>query len=105
MTLNGERSKLYCDVPLQEIRIKPKGAIVRKIVIWWIKNNQNLYAVQFLDRDDQCILKAGYFHNSYLRKEIPLAEDERILGIISRQNNPVNAQHLDLQFKIGRIIA
>ena len=65
VTLNGDRSKLYCDVPLQEVRIKPKGAIVRKVVIWWIKNNQNLYAIQFLDKDDQCVLKAGFFHSSY----------------------------------------
>ena len=69
---------------------------MRKIIIWWIKNNQNLYAIQFLDKDEVCVLKAGFFHSSYQRKELILAEDERVLGIISRQNNPVNAQHLDL---------
>jgi hypothetical protein len=45
VTLNGDCTKLNCDVPLSEVKIRPKEAIVRKIVIWWIKNNQNLYAI------------------------------------------------------------
>jgi hypothetical protein len=45
ITQNGDRSKLFCDVPVQEVRIKPKGTVVRKVIIYWIKSNQNIYAI------------------------------------------------------------
>ena len=84
------------------MRIKPEGALVKKIVFWYDQNT--LYAIQLFDKDGVKLLETGY-KDAYSKnsKEVILEDDERIVGFKSRLRTNGFADHNDFQFIIGRM--
>ena len=62
--------------------------------------------IQFFDKNNRTILKAGFWTAASIYKEhrINLQEGERIIGVKSGRRGKSEAYHYDVQFIIGKIV-
>lgn len=66
-----------------------------------------LHAIEMFDKDNKCVLSAGFFQNKNAHsRDFTLDDDERVLGIYSRieKRYANQAIHRDFQFIIGKQI-
>jgi len=73
---------------------------VKRIVVF---GNHELGGLEFYDKNGQKILSAGFFEPTQLKREMSLADGERLIGIRSKLQNNRSPRHLDLQFVIGHL--
>ena len=97
---DGSKSQLPMGANYSEVKVQPEGAIVKRIVVF---GNHEFGGVEFYDRNGTKILGAGYHEPSQLKREMSLADGERLIGIRSKLQNNRSPRHLDLQFVIGRL--
>lgn len=64
-----------------EVKIQPEGAIVKRVVV---HGNHELGGLEFFDKTGQKILSAGYFDPTHLKREMSLADGERLIGVKSK---------------------
>lgn len=64
------------------------GDLDRKSSLQSSKKNRSivaLHGIEFFDRDDNCILTAGFFNNkNAISRDFVLDDDEEVIGIFSR---------------------
>ena len=97
---NNQKSTLKTSSATTEVRINPVGAVIKRVVVVGHTNDKRLYRVEFYDKQNQLILKAGNdYGNTW--KEFVLEDDERLLGMKSK---PSYAHHNDPIFVIGKLI-
>ena len=66
---------------MQEVKI-PVNTRIKRILL--IESDHHLSSIQFFDKNNQCILKAGKFDKKYVKcREAILEDDERIVGVVS----------------------
>lgn len=76
--------------------IKPAGAVIKTIRVFYGENNglkYGLFGLEFLDKDNSSILIAGDVSASLFVKEILLEDNERVIGVKSRLNRGFPAFH------------
>jgi hypothetical protein len=83
-----------------EVKIKPEGAIVKRIVMF---GNHEFGGLEFYDKNGSKILSVGFFEPTQLKREMSLADGERLIGFKSKLQNNKSPRHLDFQFIIGRL--
>ena len=59
----------------------------RKACLYWDKETSQLCSVMLFDENDSCIVKCGDERNQDLKHEVELSADERIVGIVSYNDN------------------
>ena len=97
---DGSKSQLPMGANYSEVKVQPEGAVVKRIVVF---GNHEFGGVEFYDRNGTKILSAGYYEPTQLKREMSLADGERLIGIRSKLQNNKSPRHLDLQFVIGRL--
>ncbi len=55
----GDISDLQSDKPLEETKIQPEGAEVKRAVIWYGSDNRVLLYMELFDKDGHKLLEAG----------------------------------------------
>lgn len=58
--------------------------------------NHEFGGLEFYDKNGTRILSAGFFEATQLKREMSLAEGERLVGIRSKLQNAKSPRHLDL---------
>ena len=85
---------------MHESLVEPTGAVIKTIRIFYGENSggleYGLFGLEFLDKQNSCVLVAGDVSTSLSIKEIKLADDERVVGVKSRLNRGFPAFHQDI---------
>ncbi len=102
---DGTRAEFKTNTKEAEFKeeiLNPADACVRRVIIYYYHNDydssERMNGIQFLDKDNESILRAGYWSADSCFKEhrIDLKEGERILGVKSGRRNQDKAYHYDV---------
>ena len=100
---NNQKSEAQMKYEPTEVRINPADGIVKRVVMFTKAGNKLLWRIEFYDKTNQMILKAG-FDGGDISKEFVLEDDERIIGLKPKLYRTHQAAHYDPVFVIGKLV-